>query len=258
MITAPHNKRGSIDSYRPLYGWLVLSGLMLFGGFLLWWHELWQPVLTQDKTYLSGVIIVLFILVTLYLGRCTWQLTKQSLLAEELVLTPLTNENTQQHSSDSNAQKSGHTSLNTQGWASEYLHLLQQSQQQTDKGQNLTESLQARLVEQVYGPHSSGWFLSDLLLRLGLMGTVIGFVLMLGSVVNLQDEGINALKQLMTSMSSGMQVALLTTLTGLGSAILISLQCQWLDRCADQLVSRIIEISTFNIPSSNDHHTESH
>ncbi|PWQ99128.1 MotA/TolQ/ExbB proton channel family protein [Leucothrix pacifica] len=258
MIIAPHNKCGRIDSYRPLYGWLVLFGLMLFGGFLLWWHELWQPVLTQDKTYLSGVIIILFILVTLYLGRCTWQLTQQSLLAEDLINAPHTNENTQQHNSGTSTQKTEHSSLNTQGWASEYLHLLQQSQQQTDKGQNLTESLQARLVEQVYGPHSSGWFLSDLLLRLGLMGTVIGFVLMLGSVVNLQDEGINALKQLMTSMSSGMQVALLTTLTGLGSAMLISLQCQWLDRCADQLVSRIIEISTFNVSSTNGHHTESH
>ncbi len=64
-----------------------------------------------------------------------------------------------------------------------------------------------------------------------------------GSVVGLQEEGISALKQLLASMSGGMQVALLTTLTGLCSAMLISMQCHWLDRCADQLVSRIIEIS---------------
>ena len=43
-------------------------------------------------------------------------------------------------------------------------------------------------------------------------------------------------------MGSGMQVALYTTLTGLGSAMLVSLQCQWLDRCADALVSKIIKL----------------
>ena len=131
------------------------------------------------------------------------------------------------------------------------MQLLAQSQKQVDGGQRLVESLQARLIEQVHGGHSSGWFLSDILLRLGLMGTVIGFVLMLSSVVGLQEEGISALKQLLTSMSGGMQVALLTTLTGLCSAMLVSMQCHWLDRCADQLISRIIEISAMQMPSTD-------
>ncbi|CAA6807448.1 MAG: Unknown protein [uncultured Thiotrichaceae bacterium] len=108
--------------------------------------------------------------------------------------------------------------------------------------QHATDHLHARLVEQVHGGHQTGWFMSDLLMRLGLVGTVIGFVLMLGVVYELQEEGINALKQLLTSMGGGMQVALYTTLTGLGSATLLSVQCHWLDRCADRLVSRIIEL----------------
>lgn len=219
------------DAYRPLYGWLLLFGIMLFGAFLLWWHNLWKAVFLQDQTYLSGVIVLLFTAVSLYLGRCAWRLSVESKIAESLLP-----ENKSSMSTES-------------GWAFEYLQLLQQSAQNPETNQHIGESLQSRLVEQVYGNHSSGWFLSDLLLRLGLMGTVIGFVLMLGSVVNLQNEGIDALKQLMTSMSSGMQVALLTTLTGLGSSMLISLQCQWLDRCSDQLVSRIIEISTLGLVS---------
>ena len=100
-----------------------------------------------------------------------------------------------------------------------------------------------RLVEQVHSGHGSGWFISDLLLRLGLIGTVIGFVMMLGSVYSLEGEGAYALKELLGEMGGGMQVALYTTLTGLGSAILLSIQCHWLDRCADRLVSRIIELS---------------
>jgi len=225
-VTKVQNKTSSrMDSYKPFYGWLILFGLMLFGAFLLWWHSLWQIVFTQDQTYLSGVILVLFLITTLYLGHCAWKLSQEQRLTTALVV----NESVTSNTSSSRA--------------ADYLELLQQSQKHSDGGLRVAESLQARLIEQVHGNHSSGWFLSDLLLRLGLLGTVIGFVLMLSSVVGLQDEGINALKQVLASMSSGMQVALLTTLTGLGSAMLVSLQCHWLDRCADQLVSHIIEIS---------------
>lgn len=235
-MSEPKQTRLKTDYYRPLYGWLLIFGLVLFGAFLLWWHDLWHAVFLQDQTYLSGVILVLFTGVTLYLGRCALHLSNESKHAEGLA--------------ESTLDKDQPITSSETGWASEYLQLLQQSGQHSANNQHIAESLQSRLVEQVYGNHSTGWFLSDLLLRLGLMGTVIGFVLMLGSVVNLQSEGVDALKQLMTSMSSGMQVALLTTLTGLGSSMLVSLQCQWLDRCSDQLVSRIIEISTLNLTAA--------
>ena len=233
MTTTKNYLSVKSDSHRPFYGWLILFGLMMFGAFLLWWHKLWHIVFTQDRTYLSGIIVVLFILTTLYLGRCAWVISREQRLAEAL------------------REKSSAEGSNTSSWASDYLQLLAQSQKQVDGGQRLAESLQARLIEQVHGSHSSGWFLSDILLRLGLMGTVIGFVLMLSSVVGLQEEGISALKQLLTSMSGGMQVALLTTLTGLCSAMLVSMQCHWLDRCADQLISRIIEISALQMSSTD-------
>ena len=230
MTLSENHLSTKTDSYKPFYGWLILFGLMLFGAFLLWWHSLWHIVFTQDQTYLSAIILVLFFMTTLYLGRCAWRISQEQRHAENLLSEP----SSQTHTNPS--------------WATDYLQLLWQSQRQADGGQRLAESLQARLIEQVHGGHSSGWFLSDILLRLGLMGTVIGFVLMLSSVVGLQAEGISALKQLLTSMSGGMQVALLTTLTGLCSAMLVSMQCHWLDRCADQLVSRIIEISALQGP----------
>ena len=232
MTTSNNDLSSRTDSHKPFYGWLILFGLMVFGAFLLWWHDLWHLVFTQDQTYLSAIIVLLFLFTTLYLGHCAWRISQEQRLAENLL---------------GGSSPQTQTQTNT-SWATDYLQLLVQSQQQVDGGQRMAESLQARLIEQVHGGHSSGWFLSDILLRLGLMGTVIGFVLMLSSVVDLQAEGISALKQLLTSMSGGMQVALLTTLTGLCSAMLVSMQCHWLDRCADQLVSRIIEISALQKP----------
>lgn len=214
------------NHYSPLYGWLLLFGLLLFGAFLLWQYELLQQLQEQDQTRLSIIILVLFLLTTLYLGGCSLRLSRESSLAEQ---------------ADSVAN----------GWAADHLRLVRQLQ---ESGSDLAhEPLLARLVEQVHSGHASGWFISDLLLRLGLIGTVIGFVMMLGSVYNLDGDGAYALKQLLGEMGGGMQVALYTTLTGLGSAILLSIQCHWLDRCADRLVSRIIELSaTRQAASGND------
>ena len=204
------------DRYTPLYGWLLLFGLLLFGAFLLWHYDLLQQLQEQDQTRLSIIILVLFALTTLYLGWCALRLSRENSLAEQ-------------------------TESDAGGWAADHWHLVRQLQ---ESGSDLAqEPLLARLVEQVHSGHGSGWFISDLLLRLGLIGTVIGFVMMLGSVYSLEGEGAYALKELLGEMGGGMQVALYTTLTGLGSAILLSIQCHWLDRCADRLVSRIIELS---------------
>jgi biopolymer transport protein ExbB/TolQ len=203
------------DRYTPLYGWLLLFGLLLFGVFLLWHYHLLQQLQEQDQTKLSIIILVFFALTTLYLGWCALRLSRENSLAEE---------------ADS-----------ASGWAADHLRLVRQLQE--SGGDHAQEALLARLVEQVHSGHGSGWFISDLLLRLGLIGTVIGFVMMLGSVYSLEGEGAYALKELLGEMGGGMQVALYTTLTGLGSAILVSIQCHWLDRCADRLVSRIIELT---------------
>jgi biopolymer transport protein ExbB/TolQ len=206
------------DDNAPLYGWLLLTGLLLFGTYLLWHYDLLQLLYSQDRTHLSIVILGIFLLTTLYLGWCAVRLSRENRLAAALSV----------ESSEA-------------GWAAEHLCLIRQLQQ---SGSDLAhEPLLARLVERVHSNHGSGWFISDLLLRLGLIGTVIGFVMMLGSVYELQGDGAYALKQLLGKMGGGMQVALYTTLTGLGSAILISIQCHWLDRCADRLVSRIIELT---------------
>ncbi len=61
-----------------------------------------------------------------------------------------------------------------------------------------------------------GWFISESMLALGMIGTVAGFILMLGSSFEgLDVEDISSLKQTLTDMAMGMSTALYTTLTGL-------------------------------------------
>jgi len=67
-------------------------------------------------------------------------------------------------------------------------------QWQQEKSMNESESLLSRLVERIHRGHTSGWFFSDVLMRLGLIGTVIGFVLMLSTVYQLKDNDVQALQ----------------------------------------------------------------
>ena len=56
---------------------------------------------------------------------------------------------------------------------------------------------------------------ADISLKLGLLGTIIGFILMLQPIAELNDTSSDSLKLALSGMSSGMAVALYTTLTGL-------------------------------------------
>jgi biopolymer transport protein ExbB/TolQ len=208
------SKNSDSSSYAPFYGWLMIVGVIVFGAYLLWDFGLFTKLLKEDVTYLSSIILVLFCAITLYLGSAAWQLSRQTSFASQSDKHP-------------------------KSWAHGHLKLLQW---QREQGNNESESLLARLVERIHRGHTSGWFFSDILMRLGLIGTVIGFVLMLSTVYQLKDNDVQALQQLLGTMGSGMQVALYTTLSGLGTAMLVSLQCQWLDRCADNLISQIIEL----------------
>lgn len=205
------------DNYYPFYGWLLIAGVIVFSTYLLWDFGLLKQLVDNDITYLSSIIIFLFFIFTLYLGLASWRLSRQLNLAQNFT----NNENP------------------PASWAAEHISLLNWQRQQDT---NESEPLLARLIEKIHRGHANGWFFSDVLMRLGLIGTVIGFVLMLGTVYQLKDNDIQALQQLLGTMGSGMQVALYTTLSGLGCGLIISLQCQWLDRCADSLVSKIIEL----------------
>jgi len=70
-----------------------------------------------------------------------------------------------------------------------------------------------------------GWFVTELLLALGMIGTVIGFILMLGGSfesLNISDTG--SVKTALTDMAIGMSTALYTTLVGMVCSQILKVQ----------------------------------
>ena len=106
----------------------------------------------------------------------------------------------------------------------------------TLRGQSIdiTETILARWL-------NHGWFASDAVLKLGLLGTIIGFILMLSPIANMQSFEPASLQTALGQMSGGMAVALYTTLTGLVCNLLLRLQFQFLADAMQHLLLRMSE-----------------
>ena len=85
------------------------------------------------------------------------------------------------------------------------------------------------LQDELSNRHALGYLAVDILLKLGLTGTVIGFILMLLPIGDIKDFDPQILQKLLGTMSGGMAVALYTTLTGLVTSMLLKFQYFLLD-----------------------------
>jgi|TARA_R110000765_G_scaffold93602_1_gene176442 hypothetical protein len=79
-------------------------------------------------------------------------------------------------------------------------------------------------MKDIISASNVGWFFSDLCLNIGMIGTVVGFIMMLAGFAGADPSNTQSIQNLMNSMSSGMSTALYTTLVGLICSSLLKLQ----------------------------------
>ena len=80
-----------------------------------------------------------------------------------------------------------------------------------------------------------GWFFSDLSLSIGMMGTVIGFILMLSGFGEIDIGDVESVQDLFKELSVGMSTALYTTLAGLVCGSLLKVQFFNLDHIINKI-----------------------
>ena len=86
---------------------------------------------------------------------------------------------------------------------------------------NITE----KDINESYSKAEIGWFVSDLCLTLGMIGTVAGFIYMLSSsFANIDVSNVSSLQNVLAHMSAGMATALYTTAAGLVSSAFLKIQ----------------------------------
>ena len=236
--------RHCIGAHTPFYRWLIFFGVLLFGGFFALSNDLLAVLLASDESYLSGVILVLFLLTSLDAGRRAYHLGSELCIASDIVAQVKNGERLFVTSGGSDVSYVHKPAPDSYA----HHHLLLLANKTYQHGALCNQDLLLERLENALGRgHETGWFLADLMIRLGLLGTVIGFIFMLGSVAQVSSVDIHALQQLLTNMSAGMRIALYTTLTGLGAGMLLGFQYRLLDQAVDRLMAEIIELSEVHI-----------
>jgi ABC-type Fe3+ transport system permease subunit len=89
---------------------------------------------------------------------------------------------------------------------------------------------------QVEKDTKSAWYMAESCLTLGMIGTVAGFLLMLGAAFgNIDVSNTQTLQAALSSMAVGMSTALYTTLVGLVASLFIKSQLINLEHYTDGL-----------------------
>ena len=183
------------NNYLLLKASLFMS-LLFFASFLVVDLGLLSLIIASDKSKISIIIISIYILATFHWFYNAFRLDKE--------ISNLDDPNNE-------------TLINS---------FLKNDRNLDSSDKKIELSL---LEDELSNRHAIGYLSVDILLKLGLTGTVIGFILMLLPIGQIQDFDPQILQKLLSTMSGGMAVALYTTLTGLVTSILLKFQYFMLD-----------------------------
>lgn len=203
--------------------WFLLITLMIFGAYVAWDLRLFSQIVTLDASYMASVIMVLVVAMSVH---CGWHIlhTFQHTRSARHWLIESRWQDTYDDESD---------------FVQRYINDVTVEQYSGSDG---SEALLEIHADRIRSPAELGWFFVDLTVRLGLLGTIIGFILIFATLDNISIEGGDDLKNLLVAMSGGMGTALYTTLTGLIGASLLSFQYLVLGRQAEYLLGLMLRI----------------
>ena len=226
--------------------WLILTCVSLFAFGAAWALGMPQRVYSSDVSYLSVVITVLYFAFTGHCAIRTIYISNQ-LVNAATVSKILRDSKTSELRLSGEHVLAGNMRLPDCALTSlitELLHMRSNGRHGPEGGIEQTQLLDA-YGQQLRGGQDIGWFIADTAIKLGLLGTGIGFVILLNAVTSVTDLDITSMKEVLVSMSGGMGVKLYTTIAGLIAAIMLGLQYTLLDRGADDLVAlmtKVIEV----------------
>ncbi len=154
--------------------WMIFTGLSVFAAVLLWRYGLIRLMVSSDRTYISSIITVLYILTS---GHCFWRMRAiaregevarrcRAILSAPLGAAAL----------DRDAQAL------PAGLVTDHIRNLV-TKAETQRAGRIDQTLLLRaLADRLRGSNGFGSFVSDTLMKLGLLGTIIGFIIMLAPI----------------------------------------------------------------------------
>jgi len=219
----------------PLLLWMIFTGLSIFAAVLLWRYGFIRLMVVSDRTYISTLIAVLYIFTC---GHCFWRtraIAREAEAARRCRAMLLSPEGAEALGSNARALPAG--------MVSDHIRSLVTKAETQGAGRIDQTLLLRSLADSLRGSNGFGAFVSDTLMKLGLLGTIIGFIIMLAPIAGLDAADKVAMRSSMGLMSDGMAVAMYTTLAGLVGSILIRIQYYMLDAATQRVFSDAVTLT---------------
>jgi hypothetical protein len=214
--------------------WWAFLGLLLFVTVLLGRHNVWIILKDADPTGITLVILAIFSGATLWCGhRCQVLGCERRALDSWIASFP-------RHLQGLPAGAGG-----ARRHVADYLTGVARKRAAGDvENAQLTEVF----AERMHGPSESAWWVNGTLIKLGLLGKVIGFSILALQISQIENFDPSQAQTLLKSLTGGLGVALLTTAVGLVSNIILGFQLVRLDRCADGILADALYFVETELP----------
>jgi hypothetical protein len=231
----------SVPDRAPLLHWMIFTGLCAFAGVLLWQYGLIRLMVASDRTYISSIICVLYLASSLH---CLWRtlaIAKEADASRDAALVLAKSATISSAAAD--APMSSWQDALPAGLVSDHIRNLV-VKAETQRFGRVDQTLLLRsLADRLRGSNGFGAFASDTLMKLGLLGTIIGFIVMLAPIAGLDASDRAMMKSSMGLMSDGMAIAMYTTLAGLVGSILLKVQYYMLDAATARVFSQAVTLT---------------
>ena len=218
----------------PLLLWMIFTGLSIFAAVLLWRYGFIHLMVASDRTYISSLIAILYIVTCFHCFWRTRAIAREAEMARRCraILS----------AEGAKALEAGARALPA-GLVTDHIRSLVTKAETQGAGPIDQTLLLRSLADRLRGSNGFGAFVSDTLMKLGLLGTIIGFIIMLAPIAGLDAADKVAMKSSMGLMSDGMAVAMYTTLAGLVGSILVRIQYYMLDAATQRVFSDAVMLT---------------
>jgi MotA/TolQ/ExbB proton channel family len=228
------------NDHLPLLRWMMFTGVCAFGAVLLWYYGLFRMMLVSDKTYISSIVVILYVATCIHCFIRTVAISRESDRAHR-VLSLVSSGGPSLRVSGTDVLAPDGTKLPPGHITTHIRNIILKAGLQ---GGRIDQTLLLRgLADALRGPNQLGSFASDSLMKLGLLGTIVGFILMLAPIAGLDAADHASMKLSMGLMSDGMAVAMYTTLAGLIGSILVQTQYYMLDEATAKLFALATDLT---------------
>jgi hypothetical protein len=219
----------------PLLLWMIFTGLCVFAVAVLWRYGLIHLMVASDRTYISSFIAVLYVITSLHCLWRTMAIAREGEAARRSreILSAV----------DGARALQADAKLLPAGLVTDHIRSLVTKAKAQAAGRIDQTLLLRSLADRLRGSNGFGAFASDTLMKLGLLGTIIGFIIMLAPIATLDAADKAAMKSSMGLMSDGMAVAMYTTLAGLVGSILVRIQYYMLDAATQRVFSDAVTLT---------------